>query len=253
MPSYTRNLPHLTPEEIATRDGEESRLNSALGKCWRGNSFDHERASHVIPGYAVEMFDVVYAAYRKKTGYKVEWISEIVKEVIYRTFLVYDGFNTYGKPSMEELSKTLSSVLHSHFQNSPKYAPPRLLPPDKNPIPVPALTGKQASAYARAGIDLASAGPLVLMLHEQANRTDEQHPQARPATPKLPKSIGEQIKAYMLEARLTKDKVATALGVDPRTVARHRSGEAIPRLGQVSGYETLFSKALKRTIHLETP
>ena len=75
-------------------------------------------------------------------------------------------------------------------------------------------------------------------------------PQARPVSPK---SVSEQIKAYMLEARLSKGEVANALGVDPRTVARHRSGTAIPRLDQVHGYEQLFSKRLNRPVRLEMP
>ena len=115
------------------------------------------------------------------------------------------------------------------------------------------LPGKQVAAYALAGIDLTSASPLLAMAMEQANRTARQPPQPLPVAPASPESIGKQIKAYMLEARLTKGKVAEVLGVDPRTVARHRSGEAIPRLDQVHGYEQLFSKRLNRPVRLQMP
>jgi len=94
---------------------------------------------------------------------------------------------------------------------------------------------------------------LLAMVHEEANRIDEQRTQKPPVTPAVLQSIGEQIKTYMLEARLTKGKVADALGIDPRTVARHRSGAAIPRLDQVHGYEQLFSKRLNRPVRLQTP
>ena len=88
---------------------------------------------------------------------------------------------------------------------------------------------------------------------EELKRREAEYQRERQARPVSPKSVSEQIKAYMLEARLSKGEVANALGVDPRTVARHRSGTAIPRLDQVHGYEQLFSKRLNRPVRLEMP
>jgi hypothetical protein len=47
---------------------------------------------------------------------------------------------------------------------------------------IPALTGKQAAAYALAGIDINNAGSLVLEAIAQAIRTFEQQPQTRVAS-----------------------------------------------------------------------
>lgn len=221
MPSYTRNLPHLTPEEISKRDLEESRLNSALNRCWRGDSFDHERASHVLPGFADEMFDVVYAAYRKKTGYKAEWVSDIINEIIYRIFVVYDGFNTYGKPSLQELSKALGKSLLYHFHNDPKYAPLVLLPP---------------SRYANAGIDVASASPLLTKLHSAAQARGANAFAPIPAEPKrrIPRSIhsepaARRMEAYIQAKGMTQTAFAAAVKADERTLRRFRTSGKVDK------------------------
>ena len=236
-----RVLPHLTPEEISDRDHEESRLDRELSKCWQGDEFDGERAFHVLRAHSVEIFKVVYPAYKKKRGFGPEWIADIVQDVLYRTLKVYAAHNAYGMPSLAELAKAIKGALSDYLEDLKSTDSQAAFEP-----PV-ALAGKQAAAYARAGIDPSSASPLLLMAHASTQES------ARSLTAAPNRSIGEQIKAYMLEARLTKGKVARALAVDPRTVARHRSGEATPRLDQIHGYEELFSKRLNRPVRLQMP
>ena len=50
-------LPPLTPDEISERDYDESRLNRDISRCWRGDSFDSERANKVLRAFAIVIFD----------------------------------------------------------------------------------------------------------------------------------------------------------------------------------------------------
>ena len=62
------------------------------------------------------------------------------------------------------------------------------------------------------------------------------------------KSAAEQIQELRDECRWSMEKLAEKTGFDVRTVRRHLSGEAQPRLNNLAIYETAFSKELKRKI-----
>jgi hypothetical protein len=110
-------LPHLTPEEISDRDYEELRLSRELSKCSQRGSFDSERAFHVLRAHAVEIFNVVYPAYRRKSGFKPKWVPEIVRDVAYRTLRVYSGHESYGTmPTMNDLFESLFDTLEAHLE-----------------------------------------------------------------------------------------------------------------------------------------
>jgi hypothetical protein len=61
-------------------------------------------------------------------------------------------------------------------------------------------------------------------------------------------TIASQISQLRLECRWTEEKLAEKTGLDVRTVRRHLSGEAVPRLNNLAIYETAFSKELKRKV-----
>jgi DNA-binding transcriptional regulator YiaG len=63
-------------------------------------------------------------------------------------------------------------------------------------------------------------------------------------------SLPEILKSLRREARLTVDKVAERLGVTPRSVARHESGESKIKNSNIRAYEDLFTKELKRPVKL---
>jgi hypothetical protein len=111
-------LPHLTPEEISDRDYQELRLSRELSKCSRGSGFDSERAFHVLRAHAVEIFNVVYPAYRKKTGFGPKWIPEIIRDSAYRAMRVYSVHESYGMPSMNELAEILMDTLEDHLRET---------------------------------------------------------------------------------------------------------------------------------------
>jgi DNA-binding XRE family transcriptional regulator len=61
-------------------------------------------------------------------------------------------------------------------------------------------------------------------------------------------SIGIQLTNYREECRLTIEQLAEAVDIDPRSVHRHMSGDAEPRIRHIAAYERAFSKALGRKV-----
>lgn len=66
-------------------------------------------------------------------------------------------------------------------------------------------------------------------------------------------SVGEQIRALRREARFSEEKLAELIHQDKRTVQRHIRGDLKPRLSTIALYEEAFSKALRKTVKIETP
>jgi hypothetical protein len=205
----------LTPEEISDRDHQESRLNRELSKCWRGDHFDAERAFQVLRAYTVEIFDVVYPAFQKKTGYEPAWIPDIVGDTIFRSLTVYEGHTAYGMPSMGVLSQTLEATLIDHLKELKSRG-------DLT------LTGKQASAYARAGIDIASASPLLVMLEASAARG------AQPRPPRLSSQItspsaARKMEAFMESNALNQTEFAIQANTSDKTIRKFRQTGTVKR------------------------
>ena len=237
-------LPHLRPEELSDRDHEESKLGRQLSACWHGDDFDIERSYNVMQGSAELIFDVIYAAFRKRSGYKDEWVSEMVRLAAFRTISTSLGHIQHGirNLSLSALTETLEETVWNHLEELKSDESKRLL------NPLSALPGKQASAYALAGIDIASASPLLVMAANAARGTLPQAPALTIAAP----SVSEQLKKLREESRMTVEEIAEGISVRPRSVNRHLSGEDIPRSKTLRAYEGLFSKATGRAIHIKT-
>ena len=67
-----------------------------------------------------------------------------------------------------------------------------------------------------------------------------------PAPPK--ETIAAQIRRLRDESRWTAEELAEAVEINTRTVTRHLSGETIPYPKNISAYERVFSKQLKRQV-----
>jgi len=61
-------------------------------------------------------------------------------------------------------------------------------------------------------------------------------------------TVAAQLQMLRTECNWTIEKLAAKTGFDEKTVKRHLSGRASPRLGNLTVYERAFSKALKRDI-----
>ncbi len=95
----------------------------------------------------------------------------------------------------------------------------------------PSLTGKQAAAYARAGIDMASASPLLMMAHaaaqESARRGKTAHTLTAPKR-RIPRSIhsesaAKKLEDYLNAKGLSQTQFAIQINVDPKTLYRFRT------------------------------
>src|ERR1700683_5091701 len=99
MPTDKRDplLPPLTPDELRKRDGQEAILDEQLQACSRGDSLDVERAFQAMRAYAIEIFDVIYPAYRGKPGYQVAWFPHIVDVAIPRVLITTEPHLRYER------------------------------------------------------------------------------------------------------------------------------------------------------------
>jgi hypothetical protein len=243
-------IPALPVTEAHALEVIERKLSSALENCMDsyGAIANELKTDTYMRSYVVKIFSLYLSAYSKHLTVLKHWIPELKLNSIQWAMGCLLDFSGVTEKESKRYEKLLITTLNEYVESAFGDSPNPLLAALAEPQPA-----KLASASAASGIDIASASPLMIMALAEASRRSEQHPQARPATPASSESIGDQIKRYMREARLTKDKVASALSINPRSVARHRSGAAIPRPDQVSGYEALFSKRLNRPIRLETP
>jgi DNA-binding XRE family transcriptional regulator len=64
----------------------------------------------------------------------------------------------------------------------------------------------------------------------------------------VPDTIAAQLQRLRRECNWSAEKLAEAVRLNPRTVARHLSGETTPHLRNISAYERVFSKQLKRRV-----
>jgi DNA-binding XRE family transcriptional regulator len=219
-------LPHLKPDELEDRDHEELKLDRQLAACWSGDDFDVERSYNVMQGFAERIFDVMYAAFRKRSGYKDEWVSEIVSLAAFRTITTSLGHiqNGIRKLSLSALSETLEETVRNHLEELENSREPAV------PAPPLALTGKQAAAYARAGIDMASASPLLLMAHAAAQESARRGGTTPLTAPKrrIPRSIhsesaAKKLENYLNTKGLTQTEFAIQINVNTKTLYRFRT------------------------------
>jgi hypothetical protein len=76
------------------------------------------------------------------------------------------------------------------------------------------------------------------------------HPSPEPVPPPIApgETIAAQLQRLRKECNWSADRLAEAVKFDPRTVTRHLSGETVPHLRNISAYERVFSKQLKRQV-----
>jgi hypothetical protein len=93
--------------------------------------------------------------------------------------------------------------------------------------------------------------PEFLTMKAQMAESPAVEPMPAPVKNLIPEeSVAEQIKRLRIECRLTWQNLADALGVDVRSIHRHRTG-AIPRATQIAAYEKLFSEKTGRPVTLK--
>lgn len=104
------------------------------------------------------------------------------------------------------------------------------------------LTGKQAASFARAGIDITSGSPLLMMLHTAVQKEHLQPPNVRsvlaPVLTAARKRIGRSIhsekaarrmEAYIQEKGITRTQFSMAVNADPKTLYRFRKSAKVEK------------------------
>ncbi|MGA7343876.1 MAG: helix-turn-helix transcriptional regulator [Terracidiphilus sp.] len=237
-------MPALTREFHKERLNLERLFEKDLDPCVSSHSlYDPHAVLEYARTYAIDFYDLYYNYYSQFPDYREHWqpasAAFALQRVLHclRNFSAIETYLELDRSHVDRITRTISDRAKS------------IKKPEANHI---ALTGKQAAAFARAGIDMASASPLLLMLHEQANRTSDQLPQARPAIPASSESIGEQIRQLREECLLTNEQLAEALDVDRRSVVRHISGDNRPSKQHIAKYQEIFSARLGKEVRLKT-
>ncbi|MFC5864655.1 helix-turn-helix domain-containing protein [Acidicapsa dinghuensis] len=243
-------LPHLTPQELIDRDSEENLLKTRLRACLDREDFDSERAMHVLHSGAIDIFKVMNLAYLRRPQYKPEWKEEIISTAVFRA--LYSSFDYVSKYAHQEyrdsddptleVAEELKQAIREHVEATASHFKPAFTSSDtkKHPSVFESLTGKEAASYARAGIDIASASPLLLMAHAALD-----HPASETASP-----IGDQLRILRQESGFTTEEIAEKIGINVRHVYKHLAG-TVPRAKHIRAYEEVFTAALGRTVKLK--
>jgi hypothetical protein len=66
-------------------------------------------------------------------------------------------------------------------------------------------------------------------------------------------SLGALLKRTLTEARIRPEDIAEEIGIEPRNVYRHLSGETTPSIPNIGKYEKALSKHLGRQVRFPTP
>jgi DNA-binding transcriptional regulator YiaG len=77
---------------------------------------------------------------------------------------------------------------------------------------------------------------------------DQLRKSAAADSPSPPETIAAQIQRLRKESKWSVEKLAETVSLNLRTVTRHLSGSTIPHLGNISAYERVFAKRLKREV-----
>lgn len=169
-------IPPLSVKQAHQLEAIEGNLARALEHCMDmyGKIANELKTKTYLSSYVVKIFVEYLQAYVASPNLRL-WIPELktcsVKWAL-GCLADYRGVTPQDIDKYADLLlDTLDNYMESTFGNSanPILAALAEVHPD----------AKQAGAYARAGIDLSSASPLLAKLHTaaQANRTDEQQPQ----------------------------------------------------------------------------
>ena len=205
----------------------------ALGSCCHSYSLSDKRscAFEYARTYAVKFYDCFYGFYSKfpEQSYRPHWRPASERFAFQRVMKCVENISSVENLFYESGRKTrVEKTISQHAERSAI--------PGAFPI---ALTGKQAGAYAAAGIDLDSAPPLLLMAAARAV-----HPQSQPPAPRF----AEELKSLLNEARIRPEDIAEEISIEARNVYRHLSGETRPSLVNLGKYEKALSKRLGRPV-----
>lgn len=134
-------LPPLTPDELERRDEQEQILDNRLHACSLADTFDVERAYQAMRTYAIEIFRVIYPAYKRKPGYQGDWLPYIIDEAVHRVLVKSEPHLRYEPLDFQKLAKLLERTLVQHHRGailtppSDEYRQWESFPPELSRLP----------------------------------------------------------------------------------------------------------------------
>jgi hypothetical protein len=222
------DMPPLTLEVTGQLRAMERDLRLALGSCCDNYGLvDREAAFEYARTYAISFYDCFYNFYSRIPDgtYRPHWRPASERFAFQRVVRCIENNSAvkvlfFDPERKARVWKTISD--HA----------------ERNAIPVAfstALTGKQASAYAASGVDIASGSPLLLMAASAARGAHLQPPNipsvGAPVLTAPHKRIGRSIhsekaaqrmEAYIQGKGITQTQFSVAVNADPKTLYRFR-------------------------------
>ena len=209
--------------------------------------------SLILKNYAQALFYIEASKFPKPHPNLGRWLAKLAgrtrEHVIQRLIEVessrrWHSLGFHGL-SLTEARKVIRDAVREMHQ---KFSPNEGISTMSNEGKYSSLVAKQAMAYEAAGIDITHGSPL-LMRAARAGRgsiPDTESAALSSSTPPL----NQQIKQLMKDCRLTAEKLAEAIHLDPRNVYRHLAGKTGLRDSTIDAYEKFFSERLGRHVRL---
>jgi hypothetical protein len=174
-------------------------------------------AKDLLRSHTCSIFDALKDAYSDKVNIW-EWEQEIAEEAIGIVFACWRNFRDL--PTQEFSSDALRTDIATHVGH-------------------PLRSGPLQKAFVHPGTPITQ-----VFVPPEINK-----PEANTST----SNFATDLVRLMDEARWSPEAIADEMGIDWRTVYRHRKGEMFPSLKTIWAYEEALTKRLKRKINLQAP
>jgi hypothetical protein len=219
------DMPPLTVEMHSKLRSMENKLWVELDSCCtRGRLTDPEGAFEYTRTYAAKFYDCFFDFYSQipNLKYRPHWrpaSERFAHQRVVKCIGEHDSIHTFFQTYPDRVARIILTIKqHAERNTVPS-------------VVSAALTGKQISAYNRAGIDMASASPLLLMVHAAAQESERRGGTApTPATPKrrIPRSIhsesaAKKLEDYLNAKGLSQTQFAIQINVNQKTLYRFRT------------------------------
>jgi DNA-binding XRE family transcriptional regulator len=243
----TPPLPALSVRDAHELEAVENNFARAIEHCFDayGCIAHPVKVDAYMRSYVVKFFSIYLSGYASSN--LPLWIPELKGKAIEWVLTVISNYRGVGQEQLREFFRNLDESLDEYLKAF-----------GSSPSPILAALSAPA-AYAAAGVDTDSKSPL---LQKAMTRGTQQQVFARvpshqgepiqEAIPS-PNEFSAELQKLLIDARLTPEAIADEVGIDWRTVYRHRNGEMLPSLKTLAAYEKALSRLMGRKIILPTP
>jgi hypothetical protein len=199
--SATPPLPALSLQQAHELEAAEHKFYRAIENCIDGyGSITHElKAETYIRSYVVKFFSIYIDAYKNFAATNLPlWIPELKVKSIEWVIMALGNYRGVPTEKLREyfviLDETLDEYLKT-FRSSPNPLLAALADsnPPAHPVPPPPLGVRERTAYAAAGVDVASQSPLLQMAMTQDG-------QQQPPKSETSKAPGVEVRQSLWDA-----------------------------------------------------